>query len=241
MSVALEIGGLSAGYDAPAVRDVTLSVDTGSVVAILGPNGAGKTTTLLAVSGIARVFGGEIKAFGRSVLGMEPQQVARLGIAHVPEGRALFPSLTVGEHLKIVPGQRKARRQRIEAMMELFPELAPIISRRASLLSGGEQQMVALARALLSQPRVMMIDEMSLGLAPLVVQRLLAAVRKVATETGCAVLLVEQHVQLAVGIADQVCVLSRGTVRLKGDAEDFNGRHELIEAAYMGQDAEAPK
>ena len=231
MSDLLELVDLHSGYDGVTVlRGVTLTVEPGQIMALLGANGAGKTTTLLTISGLLPAMQGKACFLGRSIAGLSPTAVTRLGIAHVPEGRALFPSLTVSEHIRLAAHDRRAGESYI---LGLFPELERLLSRRASLLSGGEQQMVALARALVSRPRLLMIDEMSLGLAPIIVRRLQAAVRSVVADTGCGVLLVEQHVRLALAIADEVCVLTRGAVGLSGPSRQFTDDPAMLEAAYL--------
>jgi branched-chain amino acid transport system ATP-binding protein len=234
VSDVLQIARLNAGYaGVPVVRGLDLHVGSGEVVALLGPNGAGKTTTLLTVSGILPVLGGEIRVFGELLGRRAPQEIARAGVAHVPEGRALFPSLSVRDHLKIAtPSGTKGA---IEEVTQLFPALAKILDRKAALLSGGEQQMVAMARALVAKPKLLMVDEMSLGLAPLIVERLLETVRTIALTTGCGILLVEQHVKMALEVADRVYVLSHGDLLMEGLAADLRGNPDLLESSYLGE------
>ncbi len=228
----LQVRDLSAGYrGVPVVRGLDLEVGEGEVVGLLGPNGAGKTTTLLTVSGLADRLAGEVVVLGRDTRGMRPAAIARLGVAHVPEDRGLFASLTVAENLRVA-----TRRSRLDVRRALdhFPALEPLLGRRAGLLSGGEQQMLALARALVAEPRVLLVDEMSLGLAPVIVERLLPEVRRVASEAGVGVLLVEQHVDLALSVADRAYVLSHGALVATGNAAELAARPELFSRAYLG-------
>jgi branched-chain amino acid transport system ATP-binding protein len=232
VSTVIDAAGLSVGYGgSPVVRDLDLHVDEGEVVALLGANGAGKTTTLLGLSALAARTGGEVRVLGRATTGMPAHQIAARGVAHVPEDRALFTDLTVRENLQL--GFR-SRRADVSAAFRYFPALEPLLGRRAGLLSGGEQQMLAVGRALASRPRVLMVDEMSLGLAPIIVQRLLPVLRQVAEETGCGILLVEQHVHLALDIADRAYVLSRGRLTMEGPAASLATDAHLLEASYLG-------
>ncbi|MGI5159180.1 ABC transporter ATP-binding protein [Microbispora sp. CA-102843] len=227
---ALEITGLSAGYGPIRVlQDVTVSVAAKEIVSLLGPNGAGKTTTLLACSGMAKVSAGDIRLGGRSLLRLSPHVIARRRLAHIPGDRSLFPSLTVDEHLRLC-----ARPGGLD-VLELFPELKKRRNRRAGVLSGGEQQMLALGRALAADPQVLLVDEMSMGLAPVVVERLFSALREIAASSGLAVLMVEQHVHLALKYAQRGYVLAGGRVRTQGTAEELEERWPEIETSYLGR------
>jgi len=235
VSAAIQLRGLSAGYAGlPAVRDLSLHVDPGEVVALLGANGAGKTTTLLAISGILPALAGKIEVLGEAVSARTPYRTARRGLAHVPEDRSLFFGLTVHENLKLGSHDKRS----LDVVLEYFPALKPLLRRRAGLLSGGEQQMLALGRALAAKPRALLVDEMSLGLAPVIVERLLPVLRRIAIETGAGVLFVEQHVRLALEIADRAYVLNHGNLVLESDAADLRGRRDLLEASYLGNIAE---
>jgi branched-chain amino acid transport system ATP-binding protein len=229
----LEITDLSSGYNGVSVvRGLNLHVDPGEIVALLGPNGAGKTTTLLAVSALNPILHGDIKVFGRSVAGRRPHLVARDGLAHVLEDRSLFFQLTVLENLQLGAARGTVD---IEQALEYFPALAEIQDRRAGLLSGGQQQMLAMARALTSTPKLLMVDEMSLGLAPIIVENLLKILRTIARDTGAGVLLVEQHVNLAFGVADRAYILSHGELVMEGTGAELSAKRQLLEASYLGE------
>ncbi len=232
----VEIENLSAGYAGVAViRGVNLTVAKGEVVALLGPNGAGKTTTLLTTSGLLKTLEGKVTVLGESANSGAPHKTARLGLAHVPEDRSLFFGLTVQENLRLgLRGKRSEQAAGYEAALDLLPALRPLMNRRAGLLSGGEQQMLAMARALVSNPKVLLVDEMSLGLAPIIVERLLPIVRDIANETGAGVLIVEQHVHLALEVADRAYVMSHGEIVLDGSAQELMERQDLLEASYLG-------
>jgi branched-chain amino acid transport system ATP-binding protein len=233
----LQIERLSAGYDqAPVVRELDLTVGAGEIVGLLGPNGAGKTTTLRAISGIVKPLAGRILYHGRDLAQVSPSARARMGIAHVPEGRGLFFGLTVAEHFRL--GHRGERIEE-EVAHEYFPALRELRNRRAGLLSGGEQQMLAVARALARKPKLLLLDELSLGLAPVIVERLLPVVRQFAQDSKCAVLLVEQHVHLALEVADRGYVLAHGQVVLHNKAEQLRADHQLLIASYLGEHAQA--
>ena len=224
---------LTCGYGRlPVVRELNLHIDEGEIVCLLGANGAGKTTTLLTLAGALPRLSGSLDVMGRPVKAARPYEVARRGVAIVPEGRGLFYALTVAENLRL----RKHRDSTVTHadLLEYFPALAGLMGRRTGLLSGGEQQMVALAGAMIADPKLMMLDEMSLGLAPVIVEQLLPTVRRIADQRGMAVLLVEQHVLAALKIADRGYVLDHGRVQVEGTAAELTRDAELLEASYLG-------
>jgi branched-chain amino acid transport system ATP-binding protein len=234
----LVVKDLFAGYRGiPVVRELSLQVRPGEVVALLGPNGAGKTTTLETIAGLHRPISGTVEVAGRSVGGKPAHALARTGLALVPEGRALFPGLTVREHLRLAAGRKAAAAGREDELLEMLPELRKCLARKAGLLSGGEQQMLAVGRALVTRPGLLLVDEMSLGLAPVIVERLLPILRRVATEFGTSVLFVEQHVALALEISDRAYILTHGRISLEGSAAELSRRQELLAASYLGETA----
>ena len=236
----LTVHGLTAGYDGVAViHDVDLTVGAGEVVALLGANGAGKTTALLTISGLVPKLAGSITVHGeptherRRVRISDVWHLARRGVAHVPEDRGLFFDLTAAENLRL---GRPARGESVplDQILTWFPALEKVLERKAGLLSGGEQQMLALARAVIGTPRLLLVDEMSLGLAPIIVEQLLPVLRSIATETGAGILLVEQHVGLVLTVADRAYLLSQGRVAFDGSAAELRDRQDLIESGYLG-------
>ena len=227
----LELEGLLAGYKgSTVVRGVDLHVDRGEVVALLGANGAGKSTTLLTISGLAEQQGGVVRLDGHDLRGMAAARRARAGLAHVTEDRSLFTRLTVQENLRLGGHGDLGK---LDGLLDLLPALRPLLGRHTGGLSGGEQQMLALARALMAGPKVLLVDELSLGLAPLIVRRLLENIRELA-DSGLAVLMVEQHVEQALRVADRVVVLARGRVSFTGAARDLVGQRDRLAAAYLG-------
>ncbi len=231
--VELRIERLSAGYfGAPVVRDLSLQVGRGEVVALFGANGAGKTTTLATTAGLLAPIAGTVYLSGVDVARRPAHWRARSGLSLVPEGRGLFFGLTAREHFRLA-----RRRGGIDEgeVLEFLPELKKCLDRKAGLLSGGEQQMLAIGRALVSRPKLLLVDEMSLGLAPVVVERLLPVLRRVADELRTAVLVVEQHVALALELADRAYVLSHGRLVLEGRASELRHRRDLIKSCYLGE------
>jgi branched-chain amino acid transport system ATP-binding protein len=239
MSPLLEVRDLHAGYGRTVVvRDLSLTVEPGEIVALLGPNGAGKTTTLMTVTGLLPALGGQVRLFGGPPDTAAPHRNARRGLGYVTEDRALFGGLSVRDNLWLAVDRRggRARRARgdVAEVARYFPALGPLADRRAGLLSGGEQQMLVIARALVARPRLLLVDEMSLGLAPKMVDQLATVLRRVADDLGIGVLLVEQHVPVALSIADTAVVLVHGEVVARGPAATLADRPDLLQASYLG-------
>jgi branched-chain amino acid transport system ATP-binding protein len=236
---ALAIDGLRVSYGGVrALHDVSMTVPRGAVVALLGPNGAGKSTTLRTISGVMRAEEGTIRSFGRRIDRMPAYRIARMGVVHVPEGRGIFPSLDVRENLEMAAEGTMGRadgaasdRDPIDEATEMFPVLGNRLHQTAGSLSGGEQQMLALARAIMARPRLLMVDEISMGLAPIVVGHLFEALRKIAA-TGASLLLVEQYVETALELADYVYVMDKGVIVNVGEPDDM--RASNLAAAYLG-------
>jgi branched-chain amino acid transport system ATP-binding protein len=232
----LEVENLTAAYgQIRALHGVDLTVREGQVVTLLGPNGAGKTTTLRSICGMVRA-GGRIAFRGRDLTGLSTEKITRLGIAHVPEGRGTFPGLTVAENLKLgAYGRRDGDvRRDIERWYGIFPRLADRRDQPAGSLSGGEQQMLAVARALLSRPTLLLLDEPSLGLAPIVVREVFAVLGRIRDEEGTGMLLVEQNAALALELADAAYVLAAGRTVLSGPASEIRAE-DSVRRSYLGQ------
>lgn len=233
MSAALQLAGLVAGHNGvPAVHGLDLTVNRGEVVALLGPNGAGKSTTLLTVMGVLPELGGSVRLFGRPARTVAPHRVARQDVALVPDNRGIFFQLNVSDNLRL--RRRRRSSMTVDRIYEQFPALLPLASRKAGLLSGGEQQMLALGCALMSEPQLLMVDEMSHGLAPVIVAELLPRLRALAKSENIAVLLVEQHVRAALDVADRAYVMSRGRPIAAGQAADLRDQLDVMHASYFG-------
>ena len=232
MTTLLELRGVRAGYDGVTVlHGVDLAVAAGHVTALLGPNGAGKTTTLRIAAGVHPVTSGRLLLGGRDMAGANPRDLARAGVCLIPEGRGIFPNLSIRDNLLMMTYTGRSRQEIEEFTYQRFPVLGKHAARAAGTLSGGEQQMLALARGLATDPAVLLLDELSMGLAPVVVSRLYEHVAEIARQ-GVAVLLVEQFAAAALSIADHAAVLVRGRVALQGRPDDAL-RNELSDL-YMG-------
>lgn len=226
----LTLDGVTAGYPGgiAALTGVDLSVNRGEVVAVLGANGAGKTTLLRTIAGVLRPQDGQVAVLGHDKPHRHLHGLVRSGLAYVPDDRALFPELTVGEHLRLVRGLDR------DLVLDAFPALAALMGRRASLLSGGEQQMLALSRALGTRPQLLLVDEMSLGLAPLVVDQILEVTAHLVRDVGCTAILVEQHVDRVLRVVDRAVVLARGKIALDRPATALLADRDLVADAYLG-------
>jgi branched-chain amino acid transport system ATP-binding protein len=232
----LTLSGVSARYGSvPAVHDVSIAVAEGEAVGLLGANGAGKSSTLRAISGLLRLTSGTITFFGSNIATLPPYRITELGIAHVPEGRQVFPELTVKENLEVgayIASAKAARRRTLELVFGIFPVLAERQGQLAGTMSGGEQQMLAVGRGLMLKPRLLMLDEPSLGLAPVVTDACFAKIKEIHS-MGTAVLLVEQNVSRALALVQRAYVLESGRVIMHGSrAELANNRQ--VQAAYLG-------
>ncbi|HEX2499852.1 MAG TPA: ABC transporter ATP-binding protein [Methylomirabilota bacterium] len=227
---------VAAGYgDLLAIRSMSLEIHPGECVALIGANGAGKTTTLRAIAGLLPLRAGRVLFEGRSLAGLNPRQIVALGLAHVPEGRQLFPSLTVLENLEMgarTPAARAARRDSLSEVFALFPRLRERERQAAGTLSGGEQQMLAIGRGLMARPRLLLLDEPSLGLAPLAVRNILEIVETV-NRRGTTILLVEQNVRRALGLCHRGYVVENGAVTLAGSRDELL-RSDHVRQAYLG-------
>ena len=231
---ALDVRNLTSGYDGvPVVRNVSLHVDSGEMVALLGPNGAGKTTILSTIAGLLKPISGEVEVLGEPTMNAAPHALVKRGLGLLPEDRGIFFQLTVAENLRL--NDRSKGKISTDQIFEYFPALKPLVRRKAGLLSGGEQQMLALGCKLLADPKVLMVDEMSMGLAPIIFNRLLPILSTIASTSGVGVLLVEQHIHAALRSADRAYILSHGEVVMSGSTEELRSNQELLEASYLGQ------
>ncbi|MDS1116466.1 ABC transporter ATP-binding protein [Gordonia westfalica] len=235
---ALHCRGLSTGYtrQRPCVRDVDLSVEPGEIRCLLGPNGAGKTTLLLALAGMLPRFGGEVVVDGTEFAGGRPRDAARAGMVLVPDDRALFRQLSTMQNLRLAVRERSRRTAAVDEVIGYFPSLEKRLRIDAGRLSGGEQQMLAIGRAIVQRPKVLLIDELSMGLAPVIVDEILDVLKLLASDTGMAVVLVEQHVHLALNVADTAAVLVHGNVVIDDSASALQAEPGRIERAYMGNE-----
>ena len=218
----------------PVVREVSMEIPPGQVTTLLGANGAGKSTLVLAIGGVLRPSGGRVLLGDRDVTGMRPERIRSAGIAVVPEGRRLLSDLTVHDNLRVATYalSRSDASKGIEYALELFPELQKRWDIQARLLSGGEQQMLVLAQALVSQPKVMLVDELSLGLAPVIVKRLVPTLAAVA-ESGVGVLLIEQFAHVALGLAEKAYVIEGGRIHYEGTAQRLKDEPDILRSAYL--------
>jgi branched-chain amino acid transport system ATP-binding protein len=232
----LELRNVTAGYGAfTALWDVTLSVRAGEAVAVVGPNGAGKTTLLRVISGLVPSRSGELELEGARLTGRPAHEIVAQGIAHVPEGRRIFPALTVADNLKMgafLPAARRRFAESLTRVYDLFPVLAERSTQRAGSLSGGEQQMLAIGRALMSRPKLILLDEPSMGLAPVLVLRLFDLIRRV-REEGYTILVVEQNVRQVLKIVDRAYLLEVGRIKMEGRASELS-EEAFVRKAYVG-------
>jgi branched-chain amino acid transport system ATP-binding protein len=233
-----ELDGLTVRYgEIEAVRDLSFSIDRGEVVALLGANGAGKSTTLRAISGLLTPAAGDVRFDGRSITGLGPEAIVKLGIAHVPEGRRVFPGLSARENIVLGASNRgrvagAELRRDTDAMFDLFPDIRPFADALGWTLSGGQQQMVAVARGLMARPRLLMLDEPTWGIAPKFVTKVLDVIQQV-NATGVSILLVEQNLHKALSVADRGHVLETGRLAISGKPAELWANDE-IRAAYLG-------
>jgi branched-chain amino acid transport system ATP-binding protein len=232
----LTLSAVSARYGSvPAISDVSISVGEGEAVGLLGANGAGKSTTLRAISGLIRATSGSITFLGTDLAALPPHKIAELGIAHVPEGRQVFPELTVKENLEVgayIPSAKAERNRTLELVFGIFPALAERRNQLAGTMSGGEQQMLAVGRGLMLKPRLLMLDEPSLGLAPVVTDATFAKIQEVHA-MGTAILLVEQNVSRALDMVQRAYVLESGKVIIQGSSAEL-ANNKQVQAAYLG-------
>ena len=232
----LTLSGVSARYGSvPAISDVSISIGEGEAVGLLGANGAGKSTTLRAISGLIRLNAGTINFLGANLVDLPPHKIAELGIAHVPEGRQVFPELTVKENLEVgayIPSAKAERSRTLNLVFDIFPALAERRNQLAGTMSGGEQQMLAVGRGLMLKPRLLMLDEPSLGLAPVVTDVTFAKIQEIHA-IGTAILLVEQNVSRALAMVQRAYVLESGKVIMRGSSAEL-ANNKQVQVAYLG-------
>ncbi|MEM0267922.1 MAG: ABC transporter ATP-binding protein [Candidatus Korarchaeum sp.] len=233
----LEVKNVSAAYGtALALKNVTLRVGRGEIVSLIGANGAGKTTTLRVISGILKPISGEVIMDGRNIIGMEPFQIASLGLVHVPEGRGLFPEMTVLENLEMGAYLRKDKdgiKRDLEFVYSLFPVLREREKQLAGTLSGGEQQMLAIAKGLMGAPKLLLLDEPSLGLSPIMVDRIFDAISQINRDRGIPILIAEQNAYMALSISHRAYVIENGSTVMEGSGRDLLG-NDYVRKAYLG-------
>lgn len=233
MAGVIECEALTSGYaGVPVVRGLDLEVAEGELVAILGPNGAGKTTSLLTMAGVLTAQSGTVRVLGKPIRGGRPHRVARRGLILVPDDRSIFFGLTARENVRL--GRAGRANDAVKMVLDYFPALESRMGVAAGLLSGGEQQMLAIGRALTMRPKALLVDEMSLGLAPVIVKRIFPVLRRIAADLGTAVLVVEQHIDLALQVVDRAYVINHGALVHEGPASELARRRELLEASYLG-------
>lgn len=233
----LQINNLQAGYgEVQVLWDVSLTVEPGKLIALIGANAAGKSTTINVISGVIPLLNGEIYFNDQRIDELDSNKIVELGIIQVPEGRKLFPFLSVKENLELGAFSRRSRhnlQKNMKNVLEIFPDLVPKLNQHAGTLSGGQQQMVAIGRALMAEPEILMIDELSLGLSPLLTQTMLKTVKLINEEMGTTVLLVEQNVHLSLEIADYVYVMENGKIAIEGDPSVIM-KNEDLKKSYLG-------
>jgi branched-chain amino acid transport system ATP-binding protein len=232
----IELSGISASYrKVPAIRDLTINVGEGEAVGLLGANGAGKSTTLRAISGLVKLTAGSVTFFGQDLAALPPHRITELGIAHVPEGRQVFPEMTVKENLEIgayAPRAKADRARSLDLVFGIFPRLAERRNQLAGTMSGGEQQMLAVGRGMMLKPRLLMLDEPSLGLAPVMCDVTFEKISEI-HKMGTAILLVEQNVSRALDLVQRAYVLESGTVIMHGSSAEL-ANNKQVQAAYLG-------
>lgn len=234
----LSVESLTAGYGGiSVVRDANIYVDSGEIVALLGANGAGKTTLLHTIAGLIPEISGDISVSGKKVNGWPTHRIIQQGLSLLPENRGIFFQLTVAENLRLY--QRKSGSVSVLDILEYLPALGALLDRKTGLLSGGEQQMLSLGCRFIADPKLMMIDEMSLGLAPIIFQRMLPVLSRFVVDRGVGVLLVEQHVDMALNFASRGYVLNHGEITFSGSTRELQHQRQFLEASYMGSTKQA--